>query len=260
MSRLGSSLLACLLGLTSVEAAADPPEVLHDPGAKQHFQRAQRHFDGEQYAEAIPELKAAYALEPDPLLLYAWAQAERLAGNCARAIELYRKFLATGPTPQQARLAETNVVDCEASLGRAVPPPPPAVTPEPAAEDPKAHQPDGPPKQGPRPWHRDWLGGTLVGVGGATAVAGTIVFALGRRQGANAPDARNEQDYFEQADAARTKNTVGAAVLGAGGVILLGGVIRWATLARRQRKHGARPQVGLAIPAGGFSFTLGGRF
>jgi tetratricopeptide (TPR) repeat protein len=44
------------------------------------------------YADAAAEFEQAYALKPDPAILYDAAQANRLAGKKERALELYRNY------------------------------------------------------------------------------------------------------------------------------------------------------------------------
>src|SRR5262245_9233952 len=45
-----------------------------------------------QYAAAAEDFEKAYALTPEPALLYNAAQAHRLAGNKERALTLYRNY------------------------------------------------------------------------------------------------------------------------------------------------------------------------
>lgn len=94
--------------------AVAPESVLEDPAAIEHFVRGHDAYSRRDYATAISELEAAYAIEPNPLLLYARAQAERFSGNCKTALELYQRFLDADPAEEHRRLTETNVVHCEA--------------------------------------------------------------------------------------------------------------------------------------------------
>jgi hypothetical protein len=215
-------------------AVAAPADVLTKAAAREHFANAQAAFDIDDYAAAIPELKAAYAIEPNPMLLYAWAQAERLNGDCKRAVELYQRFLATDPAAEQERLAEANVLDCQAELG-APPPPPPEVTPPPDSS------PASPPSEAaPRPWARDWVGWTLTSIGIVGLAAGAGVFVAGRQQTTGAPDRPTEAAYFVAKDEGKRKQEAGAAVLGVGGAFFVAGVIRFVVLGVRSRRHRER--------------------
>src|SRR5258706_11506113 len=75
------------------------------PEAREHYTSALRHFDVQQYAEAIVDFQAAYQISPQSEILYGLAQAERLAGDCPRAIVAYESYLRTEPGPRQANAA-----------------------------------------------------------------------------------------------------------------------------------------------------------
>lgn len=222
-----------LVGLAMPAAASAAPEqVLEDREARAHFARAQEHFESEDYEAAIPELKAAYALEPNPMLLYAWAQAERLAGSCTRAVGLYRRFLETEPEAEQRQLAEANLLDCEAEL--------PATTPAPESE-PGPPEDDSPPPPPPtdeptRHWARDPLGGVLFGLGVAGMASGGVLMGLARRRGTQAPNADVEDDYLALRAEAQRMNAAGIVTLSVGSALLVGGVIRYALVATRGRR------------------------
>lgn len=244
--------LSLALGSRPARAA---PEVLQDAEALAHFEQATRYFNEQDYAAAIPELKAAYALEPNPMLLYAWAQAERLAGSCTRAVELYRRFIATDPAPDQRQLAEANLLDCEAEL----PDPVEAETPDDldAMEDEDETVPprdDAP----PRPWYADPAGGVLTGLGVGGVIGGGVMMAIARRKAREAPNAAIEGDYLQVRDEANRLNTVGIVVLSAGSALVLGGVIRYAvkrSAGRADRQSAQRPRWRPVITSNGFGIT-----
>jgi tetratricopeptide (TPR) repeat protein len=242
--------LVASLALASLPAyAAAPADVLQDAAAREHFDAAQAAFDRDDYAAAIPELKAAYAIEPNPMLLYAWAQAERFAGNCARASELYRQFLETEPAPEVARLARVNIRDCQAELGITPPkanPTTPAETEtetETATETEPVPESDGDPA---KPWYADGAGWALVGLGVVGMSVGLGVYVTGRRDTVDAPRVETESDYLEQVDRARVMQQAGVGVLGAGSGLLLAGIIRLVVVGVRSRKarENARAKVG----------------
>lgn len=225
-------MVAALL-LTTGSMAHAAPGVLQNEEARAHFQRAQGHFNDEDFAAAIPELKAAYALEPNPMLLYAWAQAERLAGSCERAVALYKRFLATNPSDEQVRLTEANLLDCEAELPEA---PPPAEEPagEEPGEEPGEVEPVEPIDDEPKkPWYSDPVGGVLVGAGVAGIIGGGVLMGVARSRAREAPDASVEDDYVTLSAEAQRLNTAGVVVLGIGGALAVGGVIRYALVSRR---------------------------
>ncbi|MEM6994475.1 MAG: hypothetical protein AAF721_28425 [Myxococcota bacterium] len=257
---------AIAVALVALPAHAAPESVLENPEARAHFEAAQEAFENEDYAAAIPDLKAAYALEGNPLLLYAWAQAERFSGNCKRALELYKQYLDRGPNDEQRRLAEANIADCQAEVGGTDPDPPPKDPTDPT--DPSGNEDtstapattgatDTPP--GGKPWYKDWLAPTLAGAGLLAAGGGGALIALGVRQGRDAPTAVNEMDYFEEGDAARAKHTAGWVLVGVGGALVVGAAIRYALLAAGVGKGGKK--TARVLPGfGGRSAGLSVRF
>jgi tetratricopeptide (TPR) repeat protein len=65
------------------------------------------------YANAIAAFTLAYAMAPSPALLFNLAQAYRLQGDCDDAALMYRRYLATNPTPEGRALAETHLANVE---------------------------------------------------------------------------------------------------------------------------------------------------
>lgn len=257
--------VALCLGLALVappRAVAAPTDVLHHPSALKHFEKAQKRFDEEDYAGAIPELKAAYAIEPNPMLLYAWAQAERLDGDCQRAIELYERFLEKEPAQGQRQLAEANIADCEAELAdRGEPTPAPTTDPLVDAEPTEDLEPSAPP-DGEPPWHRDWVAGTLLGVGAASLIGGGVLLGVGKAEVDSSVDASSEEAYFDQADAGQAKFAAGAVLTSIGGALIVGGIVRLGILRARARKRASagRAAVGVLYGPRGATLVLGGRF
>jgi hypothetical protein len=152
-------LLALLLLL------AEPPML---PEAKARYDEAMRLYAAHQYRAAIARLEAAYAIDPRREILFAQAQATRLAGDCVAALPLYDRFLATGPPPQQVDATRIAVARCEAAaLAAGGPPRTPA--PPPSVVSPT-------PPPAPR-WYNDRAGSVLVGVGLVGVGAGVALIA-----------------------------------------------------------------------------------
>jgi tetratricopeptide (TPR) repeat protein len=117
--------------------------------AKAHFQKGTTAFSLGNYAEAAGEYEKAFALKPDPALLFNAAQSHRLAGNKQRALTLYQNYLrvfgdrvANADDVQRqilkikAELEEERVAAEAAAKAKeqpAAPAPAPVVTPAPAA-------------------------------------------------------------------------------------------------------------------------------
>lgn len=105
----GVVVMAALLGAAPV-ARADRGE------ARRAYDEATAAFGLGRYAEAAEKYEKAFSIHPDPALLYNCAQAYRLAGNRARALELYRNYLRLYPDRSNADEARSQV----AALGKAI--------------------------------------------------------------------------------------------------------------------------------------------
>src|SRR5262245_11475239 len=82
-------LLAALMVASSGVAAA---ELTPAEQARRLSDEGLTAFREQRYAEAIAKFEASYALAPLPLLIFDIAQAYRLQGDCAHALELYRRY------------------------------------------------------------------------------------------------------------------------------------------------------------------------
>lgn len=223
--------------------AEDPPEV------EQHLSAAAKHFEQREYAKAVAEFEAAYAIEPRPEVLYNLAQALRLGGDCRRAIASYEAFLASTPDAKLARLSRENIDLCKEILGDPVPTPSPALptTPQ-AAPTPPAE----PASHGDRvPIYRDITAIALTAVGVGIGVTGTIVWLNGR----DATRAANEATTYAEFDAhahGELHQRLGVAGMAVGGAFVAAGVLQHLLRAPR-----ATPVVHAAVRGDG-SVTVQG--
>lgn len=151
------SLLAALALLPLGRAAAQPsPEASPGTAAAEARKEAARLFaegralhQAGDYASAIAKFRRANDLAPDPLVLFAIAQAQRLAGDCA-ARDTYASFLAAAPATSLRASVEKHIAQlstrCPASPAPVVAAPsapeiaaaPPAPTIAAAATEPAA--------------------------------------------------------------------------------------------------------------------------
>ena len=103
-----------------------------------------------------------------------------------------------------------------------------------------------------RPWIADPLGASLSSIGIAGLVSGAVVLGSGSQQGKRAPDEGSHDDYVAMTNAAITKQRVGGIVMGIGTAILIGGIVRYAVVAKRDKRErlalGVAPN-GIAIRA-----------
>jgi hypothetical protein len=63
------------------------------PAAQADYDLGGRYFSVGQYADAIQQFRAGFVIDPQPVFLYAIAQAERLQKDCPDALLEYRQFL-----------------------------------------------------------------------------------------------------------------------------------------------------------------------
>lgn len=211
-----------------------------DPEAKQRLTDGLTHYQAKEYAPAIKEFRVAYALDPRAEILFAWAQAERLYGRCSRASKLYRRFLTSKPSAQQAEAARQGLDRCRDQPDTTPVDPEDALPPEPEPEPAPAPAPEPVPEDTPPPppprRRVDGLGVGLL-VGGA-AVGGVGVGLLGAAAG-KASDVMNAGMYDDYADGAgkvRTLRVAGGVLAGVGGALIVAGVVRLVVRARAPRR------------------------
>jgi hypothetical protein len=228
------ALLSAIAG--AAPARADEPEPALHPTAAERLERAKALFEHRAYGAAAAELSRAYSVDPRPALLYPWAQAERLDGNCERAIELYDAFLASGPPPRERKAAVENRALCVRATGDRPPaqdqrePGPPApspATPAPLSGSVAPIQP--PPTDGKDPPRDErGIGALTIGLTVASAVglgAGVFLFIDSGRRANAAAEEPFRDDVVEQMDRARLERAASFAVLaGAVGIGLWGGL------------------------------------
>ncbi len=257
---LSTALVASLAAPATAVAAAPGRAGVTDREALAHADAAESAFRVGDYAKAAVHFKAAYAIEQRPELLYAWAQVERLAGNHRVAAGLYEAFLEQAPDSGSAGEARAHMIEMRALMGDD--PEPVDTLPvdtEPTEQDPEQDPEDdeepGSPLQG------EWLAPTLLGVGAAVAIAGGVVMILGRNRVSESRTAPTEQAYFAEIDTGRQIYYAGAGTLGAGGLIMVGGAIRYALVARRGGKPTEKKtQAAAVVTRTGFGLSLSGRF
>jgi tetratricopeptide (TPR) repeat protein len=265
-------LSSCLLfvlcaGATRAYAQDEPPI---KPEARARFARGLEYYKMKEYEAAISEFEAAYAIDPRNEILFAQAQAERLSGDCASAVTLYRRFLQGNPPAVHAEAAHTSLDKCEVAL-RSTPdgkpvesnePPPPATPPEspteaaPAAAVPPASQPQAAPKTPKRPFYKDALGDTFA-IAGVVALGAGVGLYLASSSDVDAADAATS--YSEHArllDRAESRRTYALVGLGAGAALLVGATVRWMW----PSAEAAHTDVALDLRGDGASLVFGGAF
>jgi hypothetical protein len=83
---------------------------------------------------ALAEFELAYRATSEPQLLFAMGRIHALRGDCTRAGDMFRRFLATAPGPKAEQAAHEGIDTCkpaapaigpDPSEGEVTPPPPP---------------------------------------------------------------------------------------------------------------------------------------
>jgi|GEM_PF-2477770 len=261
---LCAALAAGLMASTPASAAPGRHGVT-DPKALAHVEAATSAWQIGDYETAATHLKSAYAIEQRPELLYAWATVERHAGHHKVAAGLYEAYVEQEPNSPSAGEARAHIVELRALAGEPIPPP---EIVKPSEDDGTTDESTPPPPPdtdddaAPSPLKGEKLAPALIGAGAAVAIAGGVLMGVAQARVTDSANAPTEDAYFSELDAGRSLYYGGAATLGVGGLIVLGGVIRYAVVARRAKSSRTEPSTdasAMVMPRG-FGLTLSGRF
>jgi tetratricopeptide (TPR) repeat protein len=214
------------------------------PEAKRRFERGLVLFEAKRYDEAIAEFDAAYKLDPRREILFAWAQTERLSGDCPSAVILYRRFLDSDPEERHAVIAREKQALCERSLStrpEGAPTEAPSLQPAPAPTPSTVTPTSAVRVTDHSPWYEDVLGDALLGTGVVGLGIGTwgIVSSVSENDAANA--AVDSRLYNQRIDRAQRDRTIGIVGLAGGGAFVAAAIFRYAT-----RSSGSEPDEAIA--------------
>ena len=240
---------------------------------QQHVARAREAHAAGKYDEALKELTLAFALDPQPKLLYAIGQVHVKLGDCESATAFYQRFLATHPARNDAAVARQAIAKCESvkpvklvAAARPEPEPEPEPAPQPQPQPPppvraielpatKPIEPAPlPPKRAAAGWYTDGIGDALVLGGVAAGVVAGLSYhaALGDRDAADAASGyQRYADLFDRAQRDR-ELAIGGAIGGA--VLVTAGIVRYVVHDRRP----AERAVGIELVHGRAMLTYGG--
>jgi tetratricopeptide (TPR) repeat protein len=265
-------------GLTALLVCAVAPHAFADGAseAKEHVEKATAAHKEGRWEDAKTELEAAYALDPQPQLLYALGQVHVKLGRCEEAITRYEEFLRTEP-PQTAReSASQAIVTCKVALAHAearaqreahangeasstatdasAAGAASTTTPDGTARDDKA--PDIDAAAVVKPWYQERaVGWSLIGVGAASTLVGTLLYVRARSTLSDAEDAATYDEAARLVEDARRARMM-SVVLGAAGIAMLaGGVVYYVKLDREESRR-----VSVVPTTSGGLVTLSGRF
>jgi tetratricopeptide (TPR) repeat protein len=212
--------------------------------AQKHIAKATEAHQAGNYDVALAELQEAYALDPQPDLLYAIGQVYVKLGKCPEAVASYEKFLATNPPPEPTAATNEAIAACKSQMA---PPPPPEPTPAPQAPPPPVTRPEG------RPFYTDVVGDALVGAGIASVMVSALLYssALGTLDDAEA--AMTYSEHQDLVDSAHTKRNIGVAVGAVGLAAISVGVWHYT-------KYRSEQSVAVTPTASGGMVSWMGRF
>jgi hypothetical protein len=123
--------LGLLLCALPVPAHADDEARVRSRSGIERFRRGE-------YAAAIADFEASYALRPLPELRFNIAQAQRSLGRCDDALAEYERYLSEAPAGRRRAQAESGAAEMRACVSAqpAAPPAPLPTTPPPEAAAP----------------------------------------------------------------------------------------------------------------------------
>jgi hypothetical protein len=210
--------------------------------ARAHYERGLALYGEKDYASAIRELDAGYALEPRREFLFAEAQAHRLNGDCKSAVPLYKRFLDSEPDDVQVNAAHIALARCAEQMATA-----PAPAPLPKAPPIGTSAPVLPPPAMPAPaapWYKDPVGGVLLGAGVAALAAGAgfSLAALSARDDAN-QRAANYPDFTSRWSTARARSQIAAGAFAAGAALTGVAIYRYWRVRRARAGVPAAPRL-----------------
>ena len=242
--------IAALLAATPAVAAPK------GKAAKAAFDRGVTAYTKGDFAAASEALGQSYKLEPDVETLFAWAQAERQQEHCDKAIELYNKLLESKLPDENKQVVSEKLGECKKIVAARTPEPLPETQPsEPEAKPlPEVRPPDKGP-EGKSRW-KDPLGGVLVGTGVVGLAVGGYFLSVAKGADSDAKALAKMGGTYSEVedlnDKAESKGRIGVIAAIAGGALIVGGVVRYAT-----RSTKATTVTGWLAPDGGGIAALG---
>jgi tetratricopeptide (TPR) repeat protein len=251
-----------IVAALAASAGAQPkqPDAGAQEKARAHYQEARELHERGEYQRAAAAYLQAFAVFPDPELLFNVGQVYRLAGDAQLAAAYYRRYLELDPTGRAAPEARRHLeaLDAAVAAGSAASTPdtPPAARPTTTA----AARADAAPGDDDerRRWMR--LGGLAAGG------VGVVLLGVGAWYGVEARSISAELSVVDRWTAERLARfddgeraearAIGFSIAG-GALLVGGGVLYW--LGRRSQPGGI--EVGAAIgPTGEVAVAAGGRF
>ena len=259
-------LCALTLGAQAHAQDAQPAAPAVDPGARaasvqKLSEEGATLYQARDYRRANEKFQQAYAIDPDPNLLYNIGKCFEALGERAAAVEKYEAFLRAPGGDLQGRLKaqeSLRVLKAQQQAQSAATAPHP--TPAPTATADTADR-------GGATRTAAWV---TLGGGVALAAGGTVVYLLGASDHNKVSSATNfdkpgqvvdmtEARANELRDSGTTKKTVGAVLWGVGGAAVVTAAVLFVVQGRAGASEGSVAVGAVPLP-GGAAASLVGRF
>lgn len=197
--------------------------------AERHFNRALKLFREKKFKDAAGEFERAHTVDPRPDILFAWAQAERISGDCDKAVELYNDLRELDLPPADSRAVLEGLERCDA-VGRQQPPPDePKQSPPPETDPGKAEamaKTEAPSAEG-SPWWTDPIGDVFLVTGVIGLGVGTGFYVVSSSDRSAAEDATSYETHVVLQDRAKKRRLISIVALSASGVLITGALVRY---------------------------------
>jgi tetratricopeptide (TPR) repeat protein len=246
--RIAILALASAALATATNAAAAPPKKKKPPAApatqpassnasdktraaELYKKSADAYLHGD-FAQAIKLLDEAYALDPQPVLVYNQARAHEGLGHVDEAITLYEKYLSEEPTSPDRGAIEQRLSTLHKQKEDRQRLEQERADVEAKREEQRQQQRDlekreHEVKTTPQPHERSPFPYIVAGVGAAGLVTGTVFGFLAKGKEDSGNGASSLREATEAQDAGQTFATVSNVSFIVGGVLLAGGVVWW---------------------------------
>jgi len=250
--------------------------------AKVQFDKGVAAYKKNDFAAASIAFDRSLALEVDLETLFAYAQAERKQGHCAKASELYVQLLAMKMPAENKTVVKDQLDECKriladdkanaaaakaeearaeaarAEQARVEAAKPVVVAPEPAAPEHliEARSEPAAAVTITHPWYSDPAGDTLVVLGLVGLAVGAGLFVSASSAEAQSKTAVDYDHFQALDDKAASRGLYGVIATSAGAALVIGGVIRYATRSSTTTEHTI--VTGWATPTGGGLALTGG--
>jgi tetratricopeptide (TPR) repeat protein len=216
-------------------AAAAPPASSaasdRSRAAELYKKSADAYLHGD-FGLAIKLLDEAYALDPQPVLVYNQARAHEGLGHVDEAITLYEKYLAEEPTSPDRGAIEQRLTTLHKQKEEKLRLEKEKADVETTREQQEQQQRDLAKREeeiktAPDPRKRSPFPYIVAGVGAAGLVTGTVFGFLAKNKEESGNSASSLRDATDAQDSGQTFATVSNVSFIVGGVLLAGGVVWW---------------------------------